>query len=104
MEEDSIMAEYKPIPQNSIKVYLEIWSCGSECCGMAYFNIWSQQKDNPYRNKLWSSYSVSYEDLSKEELEELRQEVIDAANHYGIILSDINEDCIWDWEGSNEAK
>lgn len=97
------MSDYKPIPQDSTKVYLDNFSCGTDCCGCIYFIIWSNtpQKiipDRFYRKRLWESDTLYYEDASKEEIQELREEVIAAANHYGITLVDIDSDCLWDWE------
>ena len=90
---------YKPIPENANKVYLEIWSCGPECCGLAHFNVWAEVEGHPVRYGLWSSDTVCYEDLNKDETQELREETLEAGKHYGLTMVDIEEDCIWDWEG-----
>lgn len=91
------MSEYTPIPSNSLGIYLDTWGCGSECCGAMYFRI--RSKNNPYHETLWESDTLYYEDATKEEIQELREELIAAANYYGITLIDIDDDCIWDWEG-----
>lgn len=90
---------YNSIPQNTKKIYLEIWSCGPECCGAAHFNIWANVPGHVMRYELWSSSTIFYEDHDKDEIQDLREEVIEAAAHYGIELIDIDDDCIWDWEG-----
>lgn len=95
---------YKSIPQNADKVYLEIWSCGPECCGAAHFNIWAHVPGHVMRYELWTSDTFFYDwdDDYKERLQDLREEVIEAAQRYEIELIDIDEDCLWDWEGERK--
>jgi len=92
--------EYQPISEWAERLYLDVWSCGPECCGAYYVAIYATVKDR-CGTQLWESEwrTFWYDGSDKEEIAELRQEVIAAADHYGIKLVDIDDDCIYDWEG-----
>ena len=92
------MTNYEPVPENSDIVYLDYTSCEPSCCGAIHFVIYSESVDINFRKALWESDTLYYEDYTKEELEELRLEVKEAAKYYNIELVDIEEDCPWDWE------
>jgi hypothetical protein len=93
------MTEYAPIPSNSLGVYLDTFSCEPSCCGAMYFII--KSKNNQYPETLWVGDTLYYENATKEEIQELREELMEAANYYCITLIDIDSDCIWDW-GDND--
>ena len=95
------MTNYEPVPDSSSKVSLNRWSCEPECCGAVYFYVRCKRQQSPYYETLWESDTLYYEDATKEEIQELREEVIEAANYYNIDLIDIDHDCVWDWEGNS---
>jgi hypothetical protein len=93
---------YKPIPEGATKVYLDSFSCDTNCCGAIYFYISASIPSNrPFMRNitLWKSTSFFYVDDTAEELEELRQSVKHACEHYGIEPVDIEDSCVFDWEG-----
>ena len=88
----------KPISSDDKFVYLDMLSCGPECCDAVTFYISSNKR------RLWESTSL-YFGYGKEydkELDELRKEVIAACEYYGIVPINIEDDCVYDWEGRRE--
>jgi hypothetical protein len=86
----------KTIPENCIKVFLNHWGCGDECC-CNYLEIRAKLKDYKYDVQLWESYWWN-EGLSEKELEELRIEVIEACQQVGIV-ADLSDEYPSEWTG-----
>jgi len=86
---------YKPIPKDAKLVYLGMFGCGPECCDAVYVYIRSDKVVLWESDSLYFSLDGSY----KEELEQLRKDTIAACEYYGIIPIDIDDDCVYDWEG-----
>ena len=95
---------YALIPKGTEKIYLEMWGCGPECCDTYVARIYANVKGEMLRRELWESkwYTFWYCEGGKDNIFELRQEVIEVASHYDIELVDIDDNCIWDWEGERK--
>ena len=91
------MKQYKPIPEKATKIWLGCWGCGDpECCDAYYIEIRSDM------GQLWESSWGSYLGFEKgfdEEIQEIREETILACKFYEITPINIEDDCIYDWEG-----
>ncbi len=88
------MSKYKPLPENATDLSLSYTSCDPTCCGAITFHIRGNKTGH-----LWDSSTLFYENCSNKDIEDLRKEVVEACNYYGLKLTeDINDNCFWDWE------
>lgn len=90
------MTQYEPAPEDLDKIYLDSFSCDEDCCGVIYFLIIGLTKENgPV--ELWRSEGFRYFDRSKEEIDNFRKNIVQAAYFCGLNV-DLSSDCVFDWE------
>jgi hypothetical protein len=105
---------YKPIPAGACKVKVLLWSCGDDCCCKqfsiyVYFpythpnaTAYAKSKQGTWGYKLWEGKFTS--DPDYDDVDELREELVEACKHYEIPLIGIENNFIWDWEGECDIK
>lgn len=87
----------QPIPSNATKVFIDRWSCGQECCGLAYWRVIAKTSDSRWLIELWNGRSHDYLDSTdqQESIDELRE----VCEFYGFPLDEITLENYWDLEG-----
>jgi hypothetical protein len=89
---------YKEVPTDTSYLRVDMSWCGDNYCNCHYGDIWAVLKDKTTKH-IWSSnYYGMYDYSDKEGLDELRKEIKEACEYYGIKV-DTTSNCVWDWKG-----